>query len=108
MVVVVIRERDGGLVVEEEGGGLREGALELGDKASQPEGLSESFRVSPRRKGTSSQSRARSAYNWRGRQTRVASTDPISAPPSSESLPLLLPPLESVGRRHTRTIQFLA
>ena len=45
MVVVVLRERDGRLVVEEEGGGLRDGAIELGDKASQPEGLSESSRV---------------------------------------------------------------
>jgi hypothetical protein len=34
MVVVVLRERDGGLVVGEESGGPRGGAIELGDKAS--------------------------------------------------------------------------
>ena len=39
MVLVVLRERDSGLVVRDYGGGLRDGAIELGDKASQPEGI---------------------------------------------------------------------
>ena len=39
MVLVVLRERDSGLVVRNGGGGLRDGTIELGDEASQPEGI---------------------------------------------------------------------
>jgi hypothetical protein len=44
MVLVVLRERNGGLVVREKGGGLRDGAKKLRQKASQPECLLHAMR----------------------------------------------------------------